>query len=79
MTGTPLQQAIATAGSQAALARGISKHLGREIKGQHVWRWLNGSGRIPPIYVIPCEVFTGISRYHLRPDIYPPEEGQAAA
>lgn len=61
-----LQAALNKAGSQSALARvcGVSQPT--------VWKWLQ-TRRLPPIHVLAVETATGISRHHLRPDIYPPE------
>lgn len=38
-----------------------------------VWRWLNQSKQLPAEYVLRAEAATGVSRHHLRPDIYPIE------
>ncbi|MDT8758256.1 helix-turn-helix domain-containing protein [Sphingomonas psychrotolerans] len=38
-----------------------------------IWRWLKQSRQLPAEYVLRVEADTGISRHHLRPDIYPPE------
>lgn len=43
-----------------------------------VWKWLQ-IRRLPPLYVLAVEASTGISRHHLRPDIYPPEIPAAPA
>ena len=60
-----LQKAVAVAGSQSELARmcGISQPA--------VWKWLQSSKRVPAEYVLTIEAKTGVSRHHLRPDIYP--------
>ena len=62
-----LSDAVERAGSQSALARicGVSQ--------TSVWKWLQSSKRIPAEYVLRVEAATGISRHHLRPDIYPVE------
>lgn len=67
-----LQAALNKAGSQSALARvcGVSQPT--------VWKWLQ-TRRLPPIHVLAVEAATGISRHHLRPDIYPPEIPAASA
>ncbi|HWU03010.1 MAG TPA: YdaS family helix-turn-helix protein [Novosphingobium sp.] len=62
-----LQAALNQAGSQSALARIC------EVSQPSVWKWLQSSKRIPPQYVLRVEAATGVSRHHLRPDIYPPE------
>jgi DNA-binding transcriptional regulator YdaS (Cro superfamily) len=60
-----LKKAVAAAGSQSELARicGISQPA--------VWRWVQSSKRVPADYVLRIEAKTGVSRHHLRPDIYP--------
>lgn len=70
LTPTPfeaLQSALARAGSQSELARicGVSQPA--------VWKWLQSSKRLPAEYVLRVESATGVSRHHLRPDIYPLE------
>lgn len=40
-----------------------------------VWRWLNQSRQLPAEKVLLVEELTGVSRHHLRPDIYPPDLG----
>ncbi|MBB3953418.1 transcriptional regulator [Novosphingobium sediminicola] len=67
-----LQAALNKAGSQSALARicGVSQPT--------VWKWLQ-TRRLPPIHVLAVETATGISRHHLRPDIYPAEIPAAPA
>lgn len=67
-TPTPfeaLERALKEAGSQSALARlcGVSQ--------PSVWKWLQSSKRVPANYVLRIEASTGVSRHHLRPDIYP--------
>lgn len=61
-----LKAALAKAGSQSALARicGVAQPT--------VWKWLQ-TKRLPPLYVLTVEAATGVSRHHLRPDIYPLE------
>lgn len=60
-----LQAALAKAGSQSALARicGVGQPA--------VWKWLQTSKRLPPQHVLKVEAATGVSRFDLRPDIYP--------
>ncbi len=72
MNATPLENAIAAAGSKYRLAKLIG------IKPPSVHDWLR-TGRIPAERVIAVEAATGISRHELRPDIYPVEAGQQAA
>ncbi|MBK1717289.1 transcriptional regulator [Thiocystis violacea] len=60
-----LEQAIAIAGSQAALARQIG------ASQQMVSQWLTRrNGRVSPVYCRLIEDATGVSRYDLRPDIF---------
>lgn len=60
-----LQAAVEAAGSQSELARicGLSQPA--------IWKWLQSSKRVPAEYVLRIEARTGVSRHHLRPDIYP--------
>jgi DNA-binding transcriptional regulator YdaS (Cro superfamily) len=76
----PLERAVEVVGSQAALA----KKLG--VTPQHVWNWLNRDERVPAEQVLGIEratidVTTGeprVTRFDLRPDLYPPDERVAA-
>jgi len=73
MTTQPaLQKAIATLGGQVKLADAI------QTSQQNVSNWLR-TGKVAPDKVILIEKVTGVSRYELRPDIYPPEESKKAA
>lgn len=60
-------------GSQSAMARlcGIGQPA--------VWKWLQSSKRIPAEYVLSVEAATGVSRHHLRPDIYPEDTAPLVA
>lgn len=62
-----LLKAVETAGSQSALSRICS------VGQPAVWKWLQSTKRVPAEYVLRIEAATGVSRYHLRPDIYPVE------
>lgn len=71
-----LKQAIQIAGSQSALARAL------RVSQHAVWHWLNKGDLEKPLpadYVLAVEEATGISRYDLRPDIYPREEAAGDA
>ena len=69
---TPLEKAIAVAGSKYRLAKLIG------IKPPSVHGWMR-SERIPAERVLAVEAATGISRHELRPDIYPVSDHQQAA
>lgn len=60
-----LQTAIRKAGSQSELARlcGVSQPA--------VWKWVQSSKRVSHDYALRVEEVTGVSRHHLRPDLYP--------
>lgn len=62
-----LKKAISIAGGQGSLA----KILG--IKQSYVWNWLNRDNKVPAEYVLKIEeaVNGRVTRYELRPDIYP--------
>jgi len=62
-----LCEAVEKAGSQSALARICA------VSQTTVWKWLQSSKRVPAEYVLRIEAATGVSRHHLRPDIYPVE------
>lgn len=66
-TLSPLHKAVVAAGSQAALAAQIG------CSQQHVSRMLQ-SGRVTAEYVLRIEAATGVPRWELRPDLYPPHE-----
>jgi len=65
-----LQKAIKYVGSQKALAKAIGS------KQQTVNWWLHKSRKVPPEYVLSIErvVNGAVTRYDLRPDIYPREK-----
>jgi len=60
-----LQLAVKAAGGQTALAREIG------VTQKHIWNWLNRDEKVPAEHVLAIEEATGVSRHHLRPDIYP--------
>jgi DNA-binding transcriptional regulator YdaS (Cro superfamily) len=53
------------AGSDSQMARDL------QVSQPKVWRWINQSKLLPAEYVLTAEDFYGVSRHHLRPDIYP--------
>lgn len=65
-----LMQVFAVFGTQQAMADALG------VSQPSVWRWLNQSKQLPAEggLVILAERLTGVSRHHLRPDIYPVEE-----
>lgn len=62
-----MMQAIDCLGSQSELARLCC------LTPTAVWKWVQSTKRLPAEYVLRVEAKTGISRHHLRPDIYPVE------
>ena len=59
----------------AAKVGGINKlaeALGIKRQAFYMWK------QVPPERVIPIETVTDIPRQRLRPDLYPPQKGQAA-
>ena len=60
-----LEEAIRRAGSRYALAKAI------KITTQSIYQW---GDKAPAERVLDIEAATGVSRYALRPDIYPPEK-----
>ena len=65
-----LQNAIEIAGGQSAMGRLCGKAQNT------VWKWLQNSKPLPAEHVLVVEAATGVSRHHLRPDIYPLENGE---
>ncbi|NBJ13225.1 transcriptional regulator [Microvirga arsenatis] len=62
-----LTEAKEKAGGPVGLAR-LLNEIGVEITSQAISQWQ----RIPPARVLDVERVTGVSRYELRPDLYPP-------
>ena len=62
-----LKRAVECYGSQEAMASDLG------ISQSTVSRLLNQSKQLPAEYVLRVEAATGVSRHHLRPDIYPVE------
>jgi len=60
-----LKAAVDIAGSQCEFARQLG------VAQPTVWRWLRQSKQLPAEYVLRAEELYGVSRHHLRPDIYP--------
>lgn len=61
------------AGSDSQLARDLS------VTQPRVWRWINQSKQLPAEYVLTAERLYGVSRHHLRPDIYPVDLPEASS
>jgi len=72
MSTKALEKAIKVAGSQSQLSRLIGESQ------QNISHWLN-KGKVPAEQALPIEKLTGVPRYELRPDIYPPEEYKEAS
>lgn len=66
----PKDKALLEAIDQAGGVRALARQLG--IAHQAILQW----SRAPVMRVLEIERLTGVSRYHLRPDIYPPEKNQ---
>jgi DNA-binding transcriptional regulator YdaS (Cro superfamily) len=68
-----LKAAVNRAGSQSAFARicGVSQ--------PSVWKWLQSGKRLPAEHVLKVEAQTGVSRFDLRPDVYPSESSHVPA
>lgn len=69
-----LEKAVEVVGSRSAMARAIG------VRYQSVQKWI-ARGYAPAGRVLAIEAATGgqVTRHELRPDIYPEEEGSAAA
>lgn len=64
-----LKRAIEAAGGLAALAAPLG------ISAQAISQW----DEVPPLRVLAVERASGVSRYDLRPDLYPSESKPAEA
>jgi len=74
-----LRRAISIAGSQSALADGLSRYLKRPTLGQQtISKWLKDETLLDAIYWPAFEHVTdnGVTRAHLRPDVF--RSGKAA-
>ena len=67
-----LAEAIGKLGSQTALARLCG------VSATAVWKWVRDQKPLPAKHVLAVEAATGVSRHHLRPDIYPIEKAASA-
>lgn len=68
-----LEKALEAAGGVTALADKLTA-AGTKITKSAVSQW----DRCPVERVLAVEAATGVPRYELRPDIYPPETAAAA-
>lgn len=66
-----LKSAVDAAGSQSAMARIVG------CSPQAVSKWVNLGKVCPAEYVLKVEAATGVSRFDLRPDLYPRTEALA--
>lgn len=64
----PKDKALLEAIDRAGGVRALARELG--IAHQAILQW----SRVPVLRVLEVERITGVSRYRLRPDIYPPEK-----
>lgn len=72
---------ISMTGSVEALKTAVKKVGGQKALGDlletsqpRVWNWIHRDKKVPAEYVIPIERLTGVTRYELRPDLYPLED-----
>ena len=71
---------LALAKAIQALEGGRCSDMARALRISHnaVWKWKQ-QGRLPVRRCLEVERITGVSRYELRPDIYPqPTQDRAA-
>jgi DNA-binding transcriptional regulator YdaS (Cro superfamily) len=73
---TGIEKAIRAAGSQRKLWI-LLNEAGYPLYRSNIVYWVR-VGRIPAERVLPIERVTGVPRYELRPDLYPPEEYREA-
>lgn len=74
MSNEAIKLAVTAVGSQSALARKLN------VKPQAVQRWC-ATGEVPAKRVIDVERATDgkVTRYELRPDLYPADQAALAA
>jgi DNA-binding transcriptional regulator YdaS (Cro superfamily) len=65
-----IQKAVKIAGGQSALARKCGVEQG------YIWYWLHRAKKTPAEIVLKIEAATDgqITRYEMRPDLYPPDD-----
>lgn len=74
MSNDALREACAIAGGQKPLADLIG------TTQSQVWYWLERSKKgVPGEFVLSIERATGVSRFRLRPDLYPLEPAEVRA
>ena len=64
------KRAVRVAGSQAKFAKAVGCTQG------NISQLLLKQSDLPAQFVLKAEAVTGVSRYDLRPDLYPREAGQ---
>jgi DNA-binding transcriptional regulator YdaS (Cro superfamily) len=69
---TSIKKAVSAAGGQSALARALG------VSPQAVQQWVF-AGRVSHKKVIDVEKASGVSRFELRPDLYPPEDSSSGS
>jgi DNA-binding transcriptional regulator YdaS (Cro superfamily) len=73
---TSLEKAIRVSGGQTALARALTRKLGRVIKQGQIWKWTKSpTGGPPAQYVraiaeVTREFGQPVTVYELRPDVF---------
>ena len=64
-----LQEAIAKAGSQTALASALSTATGEKVETGHIYYWLNTATEVPAKWAPPIERHTGVRCELLCPSV----------
>ncbi|MEQ3658635.1 MAG: Cro/CI family transcriptional regulator [Glaciecola sp.] len=72
---SPINKAINTFGDKGKYMKAAKAF---DVTPQAIRKW-ERDNKIPAERVLKLEQITGIPRYELRPDIYPPEEYQKAS
>ncbi len=67
--GAAVDEAIEAAGGPTALGKYLARSRSSVIEWQQ-------TAQVPVVLVLPIEKLTGVPRWRLRPDVYPPEEYQ---
>jgi hypothetical protein len=71
-----MEKVIESVGSVYALCKAVRAETGGKCSNAHVAYWRKR--RVPAHMVLTLERISGVPRYELRPDLYPPEEYREA-
>ena len=71
-----LAKAVAVLGGQSGMARELEARTNKQVKQQHVWNWINRSGRLPDRFAFAVQAATEeagetVLAEDLCPDLFP--------